>query len=462
MISLPSERQSGSFRDPSGFVFERDGHLYRQINPPYRVNYDALLSSGLLEDLWSQKLLVRHQEVGLDYRLSDEAIGVLRADRVSNISYPYEWSFGQLKDAALCTLEIQKRALAFGLSLKDASAYNIQYVDGKPLLIDTLSFEVFEEGKPWIAYRQFCSHFLAPLALMSYVDIRLQALLKSYLDGIPLDLASELLPTKTRLNPGLAMHVHLHAKAQTKGGSGSDAKKAHISKIALLALLDSLESVIKKLEWTPEGTVWGNYYQETNYSEGAFTQKHKLVSEFLGMVGPPAKTCWDLGANDGEFSRLAVKAGFETVAFDFDPAAVEKAYRAVRHLGEARLLPLLQDLTNPSPNLGWAGNERDSLAKRGPADVVLALALVHHLAIGNNVPLSRVAEQFAELGRWLIVEFVGKQDSQVLRMLSSREDVFSDYDLVGFESAFEVHFELIERTPVEGMDRTLFLYRRRG
>ncbi len=461
MIAENGERQAGSFRDPSGFIFERAGTVLRQVNPSYSEDYEALKASGLLDELWSDGLLIPHQELASEPGFTQEAIAVLRPERVKTISYPYEWSFGQLKDAALCTLAIQKRALSRGLSLKDSSAYNVQFSEGRPVFIDTLSFERYVEGKPWIAYRQFCSHFLAPLALMALVDVRLQSLLKSYLDGIPLDLTSSLLPGMTKFNPGLAMHIHMHAKAQSKGTSFGEAAKANISKTAQLALVDNLESVVRKLEWTPEGTVWGNYYQETNYSDKAFSQKHEVVTELLSMAKGAEKTCWDLGANDGEFSRLAVNSGFDTIAFDFDPAAVEKAYRSVRHNRETRLLPLLQDLTNPSPNLGWAGKERDGLAERGPAQVVLALALVHHLAIGNNVPLPLVAKSFADLANFVIVEFVGKQDSQVIRMLSSREDVFPNYQIEGFESAFSAHFDLVKKVPLDGMDRTLFLYQRR-
>lgn len=461
MTASRAEAHAASFRDPSGFIFESGGVLYRQVNAPYAEDYRALIDSGLLEELWDVRALIPHIEAPLERRLTAEAIAVLEPKRVPTLSYPYEWCFGQLKDAALLTLDVQKRALARGMSLKDGTAYNILFLAGRPILIDTLSFERYPEGKPWIAYRQFCSHFLAPLALMAYVDVRLQALLRSYLDGIPLDLASELLPGKTKLHPGLGMHIHMHAKAQSGGASGSVAKKAHVSKTGLLGLIDSLEGTIRKLEWTPDKTTWANYYQETNYSDGAFREKQAIVSELLDGIGSGGGTCWDLGANTGEFSRLAVERGFDTVAFDFDPAAVEKAYRFVRQANEPRLLPLLQDITNPSPGLGWASREREGLLERGPVDVVLALALVHHLAIGNNVPLDRVADLFAKLGRWVIVEWVGKQDSQVVRMLSSREDVFSDYRVGVFESAFGERFEQIAKRPLDKMDRTLYLFRRR-
>jgi hypothetical protein len=458
---VETERQLGSFRDPSGFVFTRDGELLRQVNAVYREDFEAFIESGLYEELSSSGLLIPHESVGLNYRVTDDAIDILRPTKLRTISYPYEWCFSQLKDAALCTLAIQQKALEKGLSLKDASAYNVQFLKGKPVFIDTLSFERYREGSPWIAYRQFCGHFLAPLALMAFRDVRLAALQRTYLDGIPLDLASHLLPAKTRFMPGLAMHLHLHAKAQSNSGSNAaSARAATISKTNLLALIDSLSTCINSLEWRPAGTVWGDYYDNTNYSEGAFAEKAQIVGQFLDRIVPKPSVCWDLGANTGEFSRIAADRGIDTVAFDVDPAAVEKAYRAVRAKSEERVLPLLQDLTNPSPDQGWAGSERDSLLNRGPAEVVLALALVHHLAIGNNVPLDRVAEFFASAGQWLIVEFVAKADSQVQRMLSSRVDVFTDYNREGFERACAPVFETVERHDIQGMDRTLYLMKR--
>lgn len=204
----------GSFRDPSGFVFRQDGIIYRHVNIVYKENYDYLITSGLYQDLTGRGLLIPHDEVDIDYAKSESAYKTLRPKLVEFISYPYEWCFSQLKDAALTTLQIQKRSLEYGMTLKDASAYNIQFMAGKPTLIDTLSFEKYHEGEPWVAYKQFCQHFLAPLALMSYRDIRLNQLFRIYIDGVPLDLASSLLPLRTRFNPPLLFHIHLHAVSQ--------------------------------------------------------------------------------------------------------------------------------------------------------------------------------------------------------------------------------------------------------
>jgi hypothetical protein len=455
-LKQSSGQLSASFRDPSGFLFSRDGVLYRQVNRKYEQEYARLMESGLYDKLVKSGLLVPHVEVDHAPAEMDLAYKIIQPERVPFISYPYEWSFGQLKDAALATLSIQRRALKVGMSLKDASAYNIQLVRGNPTLIDTLSFELYKEGQPWVAYRQFCQHFLAPLALMSLRDVRLNQLLRVYIDGIPLDLASELLPGKTRLNFGLLTHIHLHAGAQ-KRYSGAEVKSrlATMSKQAMTGLIDSLDSTVRKLEWKPGGTEWGNYYDITNYSDAAFEHKKQLVREWSSKVKP--SLVWDLGANTGVFSRIAGEGGAFVVSSDIDPTAVEQNYRQMKQEKTEDLLPLLLDLTNPSPSLGWANEERDSFGGRGPADMVLALALIHHLAISNNVPLLQVADFFAKLGRWLIIEFVSKPDSQVQKLLISREDIFPNYTSEGFETAFQQRFKIVEAVNVRESERVLYL-----
>jgi ribosomal protein L11 methylase PrmA len=455
-----ASRLGASFRDPSGFLFTDQGVLYRQVNQTYQVEYTRLMESGLYERLVKAGLLVPHEEVDLPPADPALAYKVIRPELVDFISYPYEWCFGQLKDAALATLKIQTLALEAGMCLKDSSAYNIQFQHGKPLLIDSLSFETYREGEPWVAYRQFCQHFLAPLALMAHTDVRLSQLLRIYIDGIPLDLAATLLPGRTKLDLGLTTHLHLHAAAQKRySGRALDksAVKGRISRTQFLALMDSLESTVRKLQWKPAGTEWGDYYtaSASHYSSTAFEQKRQVVQGLIERVSPGK--VWDLGANTGEFSRLAAQRGIPTVAFDIDPAAVEVGYRTVVEKKETHLLPLLLDLTNPSPALGWANQERLSLAERGPVDLLLALALVHHLAISNNVPLPQLAETLHGLCRWLVIEFVPKEDSQVQILLSTRQDIFPDYTPSGFESAFGGYFTLHERVALPETQRVLYL-----
>jgi hypothetical protein len=451
---------ASSFRDPSGFLFRHQGTLYRQVNKSYRADYDLLRDSGLYDLLTEKGLLIPHHEVSLDLARSDEAVRILEPELVPFISYPYEWCFSQLKDAALATLRIQRLALKKGMSLKDASAYNIQFTGGRPVLIDTLSFTAYQEGSPWVAYRQFCQHFLAPLAIMASRDIRLGALLRSNIDGVPLDLAAGLLPWRSRLSPGLLMHIHAHARSQKKHESSRSAgTTTQVTRNALLGILDSLKGAVAKLEWRPGGTEWGEYYDDTNYSDSSLQTKKDLVGAMLDRTD--SQTVWDVGANNGYFSQVASDRGIFTLAADIDPTAVEQNWRACRKGARPEMLPLVMDLTNPSPALGWDHRERDSFLDRGPADTVIALALIHHLAISNNVPLDRLAEFFARAGRHLIIEFVPKSDSQVQRLLITREDVFPSYHQEGFEKSFGKFFNILEKKDIGGSERTLYLLGRK-
>jgi hypothetical protein len=452
---------AGSFRDPSGFLFRRDGKLLRQINQRYRKDYELLVRSGLYEELNGAGLLITHRRADVPPFKPDGSYLVIEPEEVPFISYPYEWCFSQLKDAALATLDIQKRALERGMSLKDASAYNIQFLRGRPVLIDTLSFEKYEEGRPWIAYSQFCRHFLAPLYLMSRKDNRMGVLLKSFIDGIPLDLASTLLPFRTRLRLPILLHIHLHARSEKKYSEEQIDPETikGISRKGLLALLDSLEATTRKLKWKAGGTEWAEYYDETNYSAEAFEQKKNIVREFLEAVG--AREVWDVGGNVGVFSRVALETAARVVCMDIDPSCVEANYRKCLEDGEENLLPLLIDLFNPSPAIGWEAEERMSIFQRGPVDTVLALALIHHLIISNNVPMARVASFFAGLCTNLVIEFVPKSDSQVQRLLSAREDIFDDYTLEGFLAGFSELFRVERRVAVPSSERILFLMRRR-
>jgi ribosomal protein L11 methylase PrmA len=455
-----AERLGASFRDPAAFVFTRDGVLYRQVNAAGAAAYDKLMNSGLYAALAEGGDLIPHSEVDPALSLDGRAHRVLQPKVVRFISYPYEWCFSALKDAALLTLRLQKTAMRFGMSLKDATAYNVQFDEGRPVWIDTLSFEPLRAGAPWVAYKQFCEFFVAPLALMSRTDVRLHQLLRVFLDGVPVDTASRLLPFRTRVSSGLGVHLHLHARAGRRSArTPGVSPRRRLPESALAGLIDSLEHTVKGLTWEPAGTVWGNYYDATNYSEAAFVHKRQIVDEALARLQPAV--VWDLGANDGTFSRLAADRGMHVLSFDVDPAAVEKNYRRMVERRERCLVPLVMDLTNPSPACGWAGRERQSLEQRGPADAAVALALVHHLAIGHNVPFDRLAAFFASTARALIIEFVPKEDSQVQRMLATREDVFDEYTQEAFERAFARSFLLEQAIPVTESRRTIYVMRRR-
>jgi len=463
LVKMNSSAHPGSFRDPSGFLFFREGLLYRQINHEYSETYEHLIESGLYDKLVERHLLIPHEETSVQPATPETAYKIIVPEQVPYISYGYEWCFSQLKDAALATLTIQKLAMSHGMSLKDASVYNIQFHRNHPVLIDTLSFEKLPAGKPWVAYRQFCQHFLAPLALMSYRDVRLSSLLRLYIDGVPLDLASSLLPFRSRFSIPLLMHIHLHAKSQKRYASRHEPlekKQRQISKRSLIGIIDSLTSAVSKLKWRPADTEWGDYYNATNYSQSALGEKGRYVADFLKTIEP--KSVWDLGANTGLFSRIASDQEISTLAYDIDPAAVEINYLGCKERGEQNQLPLICDLTNPSPDQGWAHQERESLISRGPADVAMALALIHHLAISNNVPLSQAAKFLSRLCRHLIIEFVPKSDSQVKKLLTTREDVFPDYEQAAFERAFAEYFSQEEAVQIPGAERTLYRFANRN
>ena len=453
-----NKRDSASFRDPNGFLFWRDGVLFRQVNQRYKDNYSFLMNSGLYQNLVDGGLLIPHEEVSTEPFDPENIFRVICPERIPFITYPYEWSFGQLKDAALTTLAIQKQALTYEMSLKDSSAYNIQFWRGKPILIDTLSFEKYEVGKPWVAYRQFCQHFLAPLALMSYRDVRLSQLLRSHIDGIPLDLTSKLLPFRTRFNFHLLTHIHFHAVAQKRYAGKKvdlDSPRQEVTKTGILGILSSLESIVRKLYWNPDGTTWADYDSTHNYSDISIKHKKQIITTYLEKVTP--NTVWDLGANTGMFSMIAAETGASVISFDIDPGAVEKNYLQVRNKGLKNVLPLLQDLNNPSTDIGWALQERDSLINRGPVDICLVLALVHHLAISNNVPLKEVARFLQKIAKFIIIEFVPKEDSQVKRLLATREDIFPNYNQNCFEDEFSQYFRIVAWQQLNETNRIIYL-----
>jgi len=456
-----NKQHEASFRDNCGYVFVKDNVIYRRVNSVYKKNYDLLMESGLYKKLVDKKMLVPHVEVdSMEFFGSDnrDVYKCIKPRQIPYISYPYEWSFSQYKDAAILTLEIQKMALENGMTLKDASAYNIQFFEGKPVFIDTLSFEKYEKGKAWIAYQQFCQHFLAPLALMAYTDVRLSVLMRDYIDGIPLDLASQILPMRTRFKPSIMMHIHMHAKSQKKYADKKVGEQKSISAFSLNAIIDGLQNAVQSLKWNPVGTEWGEYYTFTNYSDSAFQTKKDIIKSYIQEANP--QMVWDIGANNGEFSALSSEKGIFTVAYDIDSVAVEKGYLRARESGEKNLLPLFLDLTNPTPGIGWQNTERSSFIDRGPVDMVYALALIHHISISHNMPFYKVAEMFAKISKWLVIEFVPKEDSQVQKLLQNREDIFPQYTKEYFEKEFKKYFEIHRADKVEGSLRTLYLMKK--
>ncbi|MBQ2620931.1 MAG: hypothetical protein IJF84_06290 [Thermoguttaceae bacterium] len=457
-----SAQNFGSFRDPAGRVFELDNKIYRSVTNVGQKDYQFFLDSGLAESLQKSNWIIPFRQVERPEAelAQDNVYAWLSVDKVPFISYPYEWSFHQLKDSAVLTLKIQLAALKKGMSLKDASAYNVQMYKGRPIFIDLLSFECYEEGKPWVAYRQFVMHFLAPLLLMSKRDIRFSEMFRNWIDGFPLDFASKNLPWTTHWSPSCLVHIHWHAKLLRKyestRGEVPDKTVGNMSKEKLTKFLEGLLDYVQSIKAPHPTTEWGDYYNDLNYSDAAFKFKQEIVGQICQRLDP--KVVCDLGANCGEFSRVLPKTVSTIISPDIDPVAVDKNYVQVRTQKETNIYPILQDLTNPSPGIGFLNRERKSFMERARCDVSLSLALIHHLCIGNNLPFDYVARMLSSLGDRAILEFVPKQDSQVQRLLSSREDIFPEYDLDHCISAFRSYFLSVETFPISDSDRTLILF----
>ena len=468
--AVPAEpaahREFSSFRDPSGFLFWQDGSILRWVEPGYGPTYRRARESGLYARAVEAGLLLPFEEGdGAAVRppgVAHEGAAVLRPRQLTLLTYPYEWSFRQLQDAAVATLDLHLLALGHGMLLKDASAFNIQFVDGRPCLIDHLSFDGLERHAAWPAYGQFCRHFLAPLLLMSYVDLSLGRLLQIHLDGIPLDLASRLLPRRTSFSPGIQMHLHLHARLSRRF---ADARtRVETTGRALApdrhrAIADSLKALVGKLKPRDAATEWGDYYADTNYTRAAFDAKKEIVRDLVRREAPG--TVWDLGGNNGEMSRAVRDLAGEILCLDIDPRAVDLNYRTCRAERIANVQPALADLMNPTPALGFLNRERTALIDRRPPDLAMALALIHHLAITGNLPLSYIADFLGALAPALIIEFVPKTDSQVRRLLASREDIFADYTEARFKEAFARRFDIVEARPIPETERTLYLMKRK-
>lgn len=449
-----SLRHPASFRDPSGFVFIREGRAWRAIDPSYLPHYEKLMGSGLYDQLVKKGWLLPHEEVkepeAGPYR-------ILLPQQVACWSYPYEWSFGQLKDAALLTLRVNQQALQQDMILKDASAYNIQFVEGRPVLIDTLSFGPYEEGQAWKAFRQFCEHFLYPLLMQLHQPHTDSRLLLAYPDGIPASVVRDMLPRGKRWSINYWLYVYLPARLS---GRADEGKSYRISKSKVLQNMQQLESFINRLKLPAVRTTWNDYYSDTILSNTYLDHKKTLVASWLEELKPG--TVCDLGCNDGVFSELAARHARHVWSVDGDPACIETLYTATKQQKAGVILPIIADLCNPAPAGGWANAERKPLLQRLPSELVLALALVHHLCLAQNASLEMVAALLESLARqYLVVEFVPKEDPKAQLLLQQKGDIFPRYTRAVFEEAFSSCFEVLKTAAVEGSKRTLYLFRRK-
>jgi hypothetical protein len=451
---MESKRITSSFRDPSGFVFIEDNAVKRVVNPIYFEQYNALNESGFYDKLFEKKYLITHKELS---KTADRIL--LEAEKIPFISYPYEWSFLQYKHAALLTLKIQKYCLEHDFTLKDASAFNITFHEGKPIFMDSLSFDFYKENNPWVAYKQFVMHFLGPLVLCHYYGQDYLKTLGHSLEGDSLQKISKILPFKSYLNPTVLTNIHFLAKYDKKFSSDKKSIRNNLSKKAQLKLVESLYDYIKNLEINVS-TEWDNYYNQTNYEAESYVIKKRLTKEWLASIN--GKTLIDIGGNDGTFSReLKENADFIIVA-DIDPNAVEQNYIQILKNREKVLLPIVADILNPAASYGFDNQERFSFIDRVKAlklDGCLALAVIHHITLSGNIPFDLSARFFSKMAPNLLIEFPTREDSWVEFLLNSKRDFknhFDFYNESNFEKEYGVYFEIIKKEEIPSTKRILY------
>ena len=448
---------SSSFRDPSGYVFVENGDIRRLINSVYFKQYKALTNSGFYKTLFENNLLIPHEELS-----NTEQNIIIKAEKIPFITYPYEWSFNMYKEAALLTLKLQKYSLSKGFSLKDASAFNITFHNGKAIFIDTLSFDFYTENSPWRAYKQFITHFFGPLVLAHYHGAQQLKLLSNYIDGIPVKMLSSMLPFKTKLNPVLYSNIHLLAKLEDKHNEDyeGETKTATLSKKGQLNIIESLYDYIKNLD-LKENSEWGNYYDKTNYTDDAFIKKSDIINTWVTSIQP--ERLIDVGGNDGTFVRKLDSTVKTALVCDIDNNAVDFNHKTIKLSKEKFIVPFVLDVLNPSAAIGLNNTERDSFINRIAAfnpDVTLALAVIHHMSLSGNVPFSESAKFFSSFSKYLIIEFPKRDDSWVQRLLNNKadfKDYFEFYNSIKFESAYALHFEIIEKKLISNSQRILYL-----
>lgn len=460
--------EPGSFRDRDSRVVITDDAIYRALSPEGAADWSALAASPLLEQITSSGQLIGTREVdasvlGEGAELLPSGIDkVLEHDRVPFVSYPYEWTFSMLQDAAKLQLDLGIAAIDQGLQLKDATPYNVQFLGSKPVFIDVGSFETLHEGEPWVGYRQFCMLYLYPLLFQAHKDLPFHPWMRGSIDGIqPID-AIKVFSLRDRLRKGVFLHTSLHARLDrraNKSGPGSaEANKTtrEVKPKAVQAQLQSMRRLVDKLRWKAGETSWSGYRQSNTYSDDDDRRKQAFVAEVAAEKSP--KLTWDMGCNDGAYSRIAAESSDRVVAFDFDHATVEALYRSLKEEGNTKILPLVSNLADPSPGLGWRGLERKPLVDRGAPDLMLALALIHHVSISANIPVADFLQWARDMGTTLLIEFPKRTDPMVQALLANKhEGANADYEEGNFERELEKRFTVERREELPSGDRILFL-----
>jgi hypothetical protein len=455
------ELEPGSFRDPSARVFYAAGEVFRGLSRQALDEFDALASTRFFGRCLTNGLLVHTERLSDDDRraFGGSWAAVLKHRRIPYISYPYEWSFGMLKDAAQLQLALLREALDEGLILKDASAFNVQWEGARPTFIDITSFERLQPGGTWAGYRQFCQLFLYPLLLQAYKAVPFQPWLRGRLDGIDPEAFVGLMSARDFVRPGVLTHGYLQARAQARYGRSDRDLRSEISQAGFNARLIKanvrrLERLVGGLSWSANGSQWADYSSRNSYTADDAAVKAEFVRGVVRLR--PRRLVWDLGANTGTYARIAAEHASYVVAFDADHGAIERLYQALRREGNTKILPLVCNVADPSPSQGWRTLERKPLAERGTPDLVFCLALLHHLVIGAHLPIEEVVDWLASLQSDLVIEFVTRDDAMVQKLLRNKSEQHPDYSRQAFERLLGSRFTVERRQEIGGGRRLLY------
>lgn len=460
--------ETGSYRDRDGRVFYGNaGEVLRALSGHALAEWELVSGSHFFQQGTETGRIVRtarFEQTPVEPDLDGFSwAAFLKHEAIPYISYPYEWTFGMLKDAALLHLDLLTAALDEDFTIKDGTAYNVQWVGHRPVFIDVLSFEKLPAGQPWAGYRQFCQTFLYPLFLQAYKDVPFQPWLRGCLDGITPVQCANLMSIRDLLRPGVLKHAWLHAWLEgservRESNVRQDLPRAGFHKSLIAANVASLAKIIRRLEWKPPDSNWSGYAASNTYSAGDARRKADFVRE--AVMARPAGLVWDIGCNTGDYSRIAAENARCVVAMDGDHLAVEQLYQSLkrgpRAPGSDVILPLVSNFVDPSPNLGWRGEERKSLTERGRPDLTFCLALIHHLVIGAGIPMRELLQWLAALGTRLVIEFVEKNDAMVQQLLRNKRDNYDDYDPELFERWLHELFEVVRSERLESGTRTLY------
>jgi hypothetical protein len=454
-------QEPGSFRDRNGAIFYEGDRVYRAVSAKALRNWERLRETALFREFSADGSIVATERLTEPPAVAgSEWAGVLSHARIPFVSYPYEWPFGMLKDAALLHLDLMRAALEEDMILKDSSAYNVQWRGAQPVFIDVPSFEPLEPGEPWVGYRQFGELFLYPLMLQAYKGIDFRAWLRGSLDGISAQTLRPLFSTRDLARPGVLMHVVAQDMltrryAAGKGSVRSSLAQAGFDKRLIVRNVEGLRRIVERMRSGGGKTEWADYAQTHSYDAAEFERKCAFVREAASRRN--WRLAWDLGCNAGDFSRIAAEHADYVVGMDGDRMAIEHLYQTEKQSPDRRrILPLVVNVADPSPNQGWRGLERLSLPDRGRPELTLCLALVHHVVISANIPMRDFIEWLADLGTSLVIEFVGREDEMVRRLLANKDDQYGDYDRETFEALLAERFDIADQAPLKGGKRAIY------